>query len=295
MAVQDLSAVQRGGAILVEFTVPQATTESMPIRKALKLDLRIGTVGAAFHADSWAAGAKPVSGAKYSEGTARYEIPAAEWTGKVATVGVRAIGANGKASAWSNFVNLPVIAPPEKPREVHATDTAQGVRVAWTAQGDSFRVFRRAGEAGDFALAATVQRPEWTDPATDFDKPYAYRVQAVVKLAGGREAEGDLSEEAGITPRDAFPPAAPTGLAATAAPNSVELSWNPNTEPGLGSYDVYRATGGGAFEKIADALAAPAYSDRTAEHGKICHYAVTAVSRTDHESQRSETVEITLP
>jgi hypothetical protein len=295
VGVQDLSAVQRGAVILAEFTVPLTTTENMPIRKALKLDLRIGTAGAPFDAGAWAAGARQVSGAKYGNGIARYEIPAAEWTGKDTTVGVRVIGSNGKASKWSNFVSLPVVAPPETPRDVRVTDTPQGLHVAWTAHGDSFRVFRRAGDAGDFALVATVQQPEWTDHATDFGKPYAYKVQTVVKLAGGKEAEGDLSEEAVITPQDVFPPAAPSGLAASLAPNSIELTWNPNTEPTLAGYSVYRSTGAAAFEKIADAVSIPAYSDRTAEHGKTYRYAVTAVSKTGHESPRPEPVEITLP
>jgi hypothetical protein len=294
-AVQDLSAVQRGAVIVAEFTVPLTTTENQPIRKALKLDLRIGMGGSPFDAGAWAAGAKQVSGATFGNGLAHYEIPSAEWTGKDATVGVRAVGFNGKASKWSNFVSLPVVAPPEKPRDVAVTDTPQGVHVAWTAHGDSFRVFRRTGDAGDFAPVATVQPPEWTDHATDFGTPYAYRVQTIVKLAGGREAEGDLSEEAGVTPRDVFPPAAPSGLGASVAPNSIELTWNPNTEPTLGSYSVYRSAGGAAFEKIADAVLIPAYSDRTAEHGKSYRYAVTAVSKTGHESPRSETVEITLP
>jgi fibronectin type 3 domain-containing protein len=188
-----------------------------------------------------------------------------------------------------------VVAAPEKPSGVAVRDTPQGVHVAWTARGDSFRVFRRTGDTGNFALAATVQQPEWTDHDADFGKAYAYKVQAMVKLAGGKEAEGDLSEEAGITPQDIFPPAAPAGLSASLAPNSIELTWNANTERTAGTYSVYRSTGGGAFEKIADAVPIPAYSDRTAEHGKTYRYAVTAVSGTSHESPRSETVEITLP
>jgi fibronectin type 3 domain-containing protein len=257
--------------------------------------LRIGTAGASFDAGAWAAGAKQVSGAKYSNGIAHYEIPSADWTGKDVTVGVRAIGSNGKAAAWSNFVSVAVIAPPETPRNVKVTDTAEGEHLVWTAKGDSFRVFRRMGEATDFLPVATAQQPEWTDHDVDFDKLYAYRVQTVVNLAGGKEAEGEMSAEVGVTPQDVFPPAAPAGLAASAAPSSIELSWNPNTERTMGTYRVYRSTGGGAFENVADGVAIPAYSDRTAEHGKSYRYQVTAVSRTGHESPRSETVEITLP
>jgi hypothetical protein len=294
-AVRDLGAEQRGGSILAQFTVPITTTENMPIRKALKLDLRIGAAGSPFNAAAWAAGAAQVTGEKISNGVARYEIPAADWAGKTATLGVRAIGANGKASQWSNFVALPVVAPPEKPQDVHAADTAQGVHVTWAAHGDSYRIFRRVGEDADFTQVATAQQPEWTDGAIEFGKLYTYRVQTVVKVAGGREAESDYSDTASATPQDVFPPAAPTGLTASPAPSSVELTWNANTEANMGSYSVYRAAGGGDFQKIAGGIAIPAYSDRTAAHGPAYRYAVTAVSSAGHESPRSGVVEITLP
>lgn len=294
-AVQDLGAEQRGGSILAQFTLPLMTTESMPIRKALRIDLRIGTAASPLNPDSWAASARAVSGARYDKDIVRFEIPAADWAGKTAVVGVRTIGQNGKPSAWSNFVTLPVVAPPETPQDVRATDTPQGVQVVWSAHGDSFRVFRRAGEEGDFAEAATVQQPEWTDPATEFGKLYAYRVQTVVKLAGGREALSEFSDTATVTPQDVFPPAVPTGLTASPAPSSVELTWNANSESTLGGYNVYRAAGTGAFERIAENIALPAYSDRAAAHGAPYRYAITAVSKSGHESPRSEAVEITLP
>jgi len=295
MAVRDLGAEQQGDAILAQFTLPTTTTENQPIRKTPRLDFRIGVGGSPFDASAWAAGATVVSGATYRNGVAHYAIPTAAWAGKTATLAVRAIGANGKAAAWSNLVTLPVVAPPEKPRNVRATDTAEGVHLTWEARGDGFRVFRRAGEEEDFTQAAAAEQAQWTDQAIEFGKAYTYRVQTMVKLAGGREALSDFSDTASATPQDVFPPAAPTGLGASTAPNSIELTWNANTEATLGSYSVYRAAGPGAFEKIAEGVTLPAYSDRKAAHGQSYRYAVTAVSRTSHESPRSETVETTLP
>ncbi len=293
--VEDLAAVQRGSTIFVQFSVPARTTEDILIKKPLKLDLRIGTSGASFSAEAWAAQARPAAGGKVDHGAARYEIPCAEWIGKEAILGVRAVGANGKESKWSNFVRLPVVSPPERPAGLRVTSTPQGVLVAWTARGESFRISRRAGGETGFTPAATVAQPEWTDPAADFGKRYAYQVRTIVKLAGGREAESEPSEEAAITPVDVFPPPAPSGLRASAAPTSIELIWVPGGAANLGGYRVYRSAAGGEFEKIADAPAIPAYSDRTAEHGKSYRYAVSAVSRAGYESPRSEAVEATLP
>ncbi|MGD0500640.1 MAG: hypothetical protein ABSC23_19645 [Bryobacteraceae bacterium] len=293
--VQDLSATQRGAAIAVQFHVPPRTTENAPIREPLKLDLRIGTYGSPFNAEGWAAQAKQIAGGKIENGMARYEIPSGDWTGKAAIVAVRAIGANGKAANWSNFVVVPVVPPPETPRAVRAAATPQGMRISWTARGANFRVFRRAGDETGFTVVANVDRPEWTDPATEFGKRYVYRVETVVKLEAGKEAESEFSEEAAITPANEFPPAAPAGLRAVAALNSIELNWEANAEPFLGGYRVYRSTGGGPFEKIADIGPTPAYSDRTAEPGKTYRYAVSAVSKTGHESPRSEAVETGIP
>jgi len=278
----------------VRFPIPQFTTENRPLKQPLKYDLRVGAPAAATLA--WESQAKAASGVHAENGVAVYEVPAADWVGKDATIRARVIGPNGKASDWSNAVTLTVVPPPETPRDVTAASTAPGVRIIWTARGDQFRIFRRAGADRAFPVvaAATVEKPEWVDPNAEFGKPYVYRVETVAKLGEGKEAVSDFSAEAQITPEILFPPATPAGLAASPAPDSIELTWDANTESFLAGYRVYRAAAGGQFEKIADSGALPAYSDRAVEHGKTYRYAVTSVSK-GYESPRSQTVEVTLP
>jgi fibronectin type 3 domain-containing protein len=186
-----------------------------------------------------------------------------------------------------------VVAPPDRPAEVHAEATAEGVRLTWRARGDSFRIYRRTG-SDRFAPVATAPQSPWTDSAAEFGKHYIYQVQTIVKLPNNLEAESDPSEEAAITPEDRFPPAVPAGLNAATAPNSIELSWEGDTEPDLAGYRVYRSTGAGPFEKIGDLLV-PSYSDRAVEHGKAYHYAVSAIDKSGNESARSGLVEAILP
>ncbi len=50
------------------------------------------------------------------------------------------------------------------------------------------------------------------------------------------------------------PPAAPTGLAATPAGNQVSLTWNPNTEPYLAYYKIYRNQTSGFIPSSADSI-----------------------------------------
>src|ERR1035441_3711882 len=113
--VSDLAAVPRGGHIIVQFTVPVKTTEGHAIAGPLKLDLRAGPADP-FEVNQWAGSARRIPPGAMADGIARYEIQATDWTGKELIFGVRVMAGNGKQSGWSNFVVVPVVTPPEKPR-----------------------------------------------------------------------------------------------------------------------------------------------------------------------------------
>jgi hypothetical protein len=279
--VTNLQARQQGSRILVQFTLPVMTTEGIAIKTPLRTDLRIGAGEVA----------KNVAGGSVKAGVAHYEIPAGEWAGKQVNLAARVAGANEKESAWTNFENLEVVDPPAAPGSVTARNAPDGVTLTWGGPAGTFRVWRREGNATEFTAAATVDHSEWTDRAAAAGKPVAYYVERVVKVSGGREATSDPSETAEITPKDTFPPAAPAGLRASAAPSSIELFWERNPEADVAGYRVYRAGPAGEFEKIADVGQAPAYSDRTAESGKMYRYAVSAVDQAGNEGARSAVVE----
>jgi hypothetical protein len=296
--IADLAAIQRGSHVIVQFTVPTKTTEGHPIPQPLKLDLRAGTAAEPFDEDQWATAARQVPEPPLSGPVARYEIPVAEWTGKDLIIAVRPIAGNGKHAQWSELLVVPIVPAPETPRSVSATAVASGVRLTWQAHGPSFRVFRKSaspGQSQDFALLATVEKPEWADTTAEFDQPYVYLVQTVAALPNHKVAESDLSAEVPITPHDTFPPATPTNLQPSLAPNSIELSWDANSEPDLAGYRVYRASTRGDFVKLADVSAIPSYSDRSAVHGQTYRYSITAFDRAGNESARSAPIEILLP
>lgn len=293
--VTDLAAIQRGPNIIVQFTIPELTTEGREIKEPVKLDLRIGAWGESFDAAKWEAQAKSIPQGPPKAGFAYYEIPAAQWINQEPVLAVKVVGANGKDVGWSNLLAIHVVPPPERPSAVTTIATAQGVHLTWRAAGATFRVFRKAADAKEFALVATVQQPEWTDATAEYGKPYTYEVQTIAALANNKEAQSDLSEDASLTPVDTFPPAAPSGLTISVAVSSVELVWDRNTEPDLAGYRVYRATGAGAFEKIADVSQIPSYSDHSVEHGKTYRYAVLAFDLAGNSSARTEPVEVMVP
>src|ERR1019366_3743233 len=151
---------------------PQPPLANIPPRvsdlAALQRDLRAGTANQC-EPNQWAASARQIPPGAMANGIARYEIPAADWIGEEVIFGVRAVAGNGKQSGWSNFVVVPVVTPPEKPVGIAPAVTLQGVRLTWQGRGADFRVFRKTGD-GDYAPVANVQKPEWTDTATEFGK-----------------------------------------------------------------------------------------------------------------------------
>jgi hypothetical protein len=293
--ITGLSSTQRGARLLVQFTPPPLTTEGLPIKPPLELDVRIGPGTEPVEEAVWAAGATKLPRGTVASGVATYEASVAEWTGKEVVVGVRAIGSNRKSSGWT-FASTLIVPVPQTPSALRADNTEQGIRLTWTGPESAFRIFRRTGN-NPLQPIADVSRPPWTDTSTQFGQQYTYAVRALVKLpessTAGHEAESELSPEASFTPKDEFPPATPSGLRAAAAPHSIELSWNSNDEGDLAGYRVYRGVGGGPIERVAE-VEVPAYSDPNVEPEKIYRYAVAAFDRAGNESTQTAPVELQL-
>lgn len=89
-----------------------------------------------------------------------------------------------------------------------------------------------------------------------------------------------FSNRAAIVPRP--PPAPPTGLAATARAEGIEVAWEPGTEAaGLAGFHVYRRLAGDRAFGPPLRLTGPAqasFLDRDARYGQSYIYAVTAVA-----------------
>jgi hypothetical protein len=291
--ITGLSSTQRGARLLVRFTPPQLTTEGLPIKPPLALDVRIGPGTEPVEESVWAASATKLPRGELANGAATYEAPVTDWTGKEVIVGVRAIGSNGKSSGWT-FGATFIVPELQMPSGVHADNTEQGIRLTWNAPESAFRIFRRTGN-DPLQPIADVSRPPWTDTSTQFGQQYTYAVQAIVKLpesaTAGHEAESELSAQVSFTPKDEFPPATPSGLRAAAAPRSIEISWNGNSEADLAAYRVYRGVAGGPLQRVAE-VEVPAYSDPNVEPEKIYRYAVAAVDRSGNESTQTAPVEL---
>jgi len=137
---------------------------------------------------------------------------------------------------------------------------------------------------------------------------YTYTAQRVrtISLANqSLELRSAPTEPATVAVRDAFPPEVPAGLVAvpgfsgetaTQRP-TIDLSWEPDIEPRIAGYRVYRREGdSGAWQPLTPNLVpAAAYRDATVVAGHTYTYRVTAVSSAGNESAPSPEATETAP
>jgi hypothetical protein len=134
--------------------------------------------------------------------------------------------------------------------------------------------------------------PTYEDTGLTTGIEYTYQVQAHDKSPSQNET--GWSTEASATPVD-VPPAAPTGLAATAGDSQVSLDWNDNAEPDRAGYNIYRSTTQGSdyIQINASLVLTSDYVDSTVVNRTTYYYVVTAVDQALNESGSSSEVSVT--
>lgn len=293
-ATMDLTAVERGNNLDVNFTIPALTTEGLIVKQIGGVELRIGpNPSMPFEVGKWSNSAMTIEvPAPEKAGPMHVSVPVQRsFIGREMVLGVRTIGAKGRASDWSNLVTLAVEHPVGSPVDLTSVLNEKGVLLTWKAPGGvTFRIFRKAqGEPQPTPLAMAADH-QYLDTTAEYGTHYEYWVKAV----GGR-AESELTGPIAVTPEDKFPPAIPAGLNASAGLQTIELAWERNTEPDFKGYRVYRRIGEGSFEKIGELIEAPSFSDKKVETGKRYGYAISSLDQAGNESGKSPVVEMDAP
>ncbi|MDH5442875.1 MAG: fibronectin type III domain-containing protein, partial [Hadesarchaea archaeon] len=206
--------------------------------------------------------------------------------------------------------SAPDTTPPAAPTGLTATAVSSSqIDLDWAnnTEGDldHYNVYRSTTSGftpgpGNFVTERTVSN--YSDTGLSASTTYYYKVTAV----DTSNNESNPSAQASATteaPADTTPPAAPTGLTATAVSSSqINLDWNNNTEGDLDHYNVYRSTtsgftpGPGTF--VAERTVS-SYSDTGLSASTTYYYKVTAVDTSNNESnpsaQASATTEAAPP
>jgi fibronectin type 3 domain-containing protein len=279
VTITDFRAWEYGDNIEFEFTLPDKTTENLPLTRVRSIELRGGE-----DASQSKIIALPVS----KPGPVTGQVPAREWIGKTILLAVRATGPKGKASAWSNPTVLGVIQPLAPPSTLKPQNVEKGVELTWTGMGPRYRIFRAEADGQPQQLADS-DGPRYLDETTAFGTRYRYMVQAIA----AENQWSVVSEAAEITPIDTFPPEVPEGLSAVPTPQAIELAWTRNTETDFRGYNIFRSVDNAPFEKYASLVEVPTFSDSKIQAGKKYRYMVSAVDLTGNESARSAPAEAT--
>lgn len=154
---------------------------------------------------------------------------------------------------------------------------------------------------GDTLYFFKVSGPEWLNVSLDgtlsgtpdIDDAGINEFLVQVNSRGGRD-QATISIVVDL-PLDspAGAPNDPSGLDAVAGNNSVNLTWNPNSEADIYGYKIYRSSVSGSYGPAIDwVVGASAYTDSTVENGTTYFYKVTAVDRANNESNLVSSPEV---
>ncbi|HEV59241.1 MAG TPA: hypothetical protein ENN87_17360 [Phycisphaerales bacterium] len=147
----------------------------------------------------------------------------------------------------------------------------------------------RSADNSDFGEIAVTTESAYVDGGLAENVTYYYIVIA-------RDAAGNCSADSEITwattTSDTTPPAAPSGVMATAGDGQVSLDWDDNPEADLAGYMVYRSDGDG-YQLVATGLLESRYLDAGLINGTTYSYVVRAVDASGNPSADSESVSAT--
>lgn len=194
----------------------------------------------------------------------------------------------------SNFSNEASAHPPlERPDGLIATAGDQAVTLDWEAVSgklEDYRVYQ--GSGNDASVIATVDVGITTYQVSGLNNGTTYTFSVSAVDSSG--IESNRSEEVEATPKgDNTPPPPPSGVLATAVPDTANLRWVPSdTVSDLRQYRVYRDTqpidslsGPSNYAALTNVNASDtSFSDVGVQNGTTYYYRITAVDSSGNES-----------
>jgi fibronectin type 3 domain-containing protein len=231
---------------------------------------------------------------------------------------VRYVNAAGQRAAFSNFLLIEPSARVAQPPALVTTGTElaeSSITITWQPPAANidgstpvnllgynvYRVDKEQDELGDTPLnSAPVAGTQFVDQSFKFGESYQYFVRSVSLGTGGAQVESLNSNALSISPRDNFPPSAPSSITIAAAPGSLSLFFPANPEADVAGYTIYRSTDPDLPKErwtrlIPALLERTTFHDENVESGKRYYYYITATDRAGNVSPPSEVVSETVP
>jgi large repetitive protein len=221
------------------------------------------------------------------------------------TYRVQPVNRHGTAGPPSVEVSVDFLPAPLPPTGLSASTGDGFVELTWQAPPlpgspdnslpRGYNVYRAEGPGSygrDPINGNPISETRFRDGGVVNDTIYRYVVRSVAGERPPRRESQD-SNEISATPTDYTPPAPPRGLVAVPGQGGIALSWEPNAEPDLLGYRIYRRESPALTGiRLTEApVPATTYLDRTAQSGKSYVYTVTAVDRSRHQNESAPSVE----
>jgi uncharacterized protein len=225
---------------------------------------------------------------------------------------VAAVNSGGYPGVESDQAAARLLVPPAVPANLRAAVASHTAKLSWDeARLDvsgkpvddlaGYNLYR-AKKPDEKPERAVNARPltgtSYADTGLVNGETYYYRLSAL----RGKEApltEGGQTAPVMAKPVDVEPPARPAGLRAVPGEGGVLLSWEPDVEPDLAGYRLYRQAAGEpkpvlVNEKLIEGIT---FKDTGASTGKTYTYTVTAVDDAvpPNESLPSEPATLNVP
>ncbi|MFZ0394411.1 MAG: fibronectin type III domain-containing protein, partial [Terracidiphilus sp.] len=319
--VTNLAAVRAGDQVTLTWTMPRRNTDKMILKTPMRVQICRGESSGACLPVTANLSLAPVAAATFTE-----VIPSdlASGAPRPLRYFVEVRNSRGRSAGPSNAAAVLAGQAPAPVADLNAEVRKDGIVLRWKPVDahDSVRLERTLenpprvqAHAGPMAapaepvhqiLSVASDEGKTLDQSIVFGRTYEYRAQRIARVdVDGKTLElaGELSAPVRIEALDVFPPAIPTGLAAVAnppakgEPASIDLSWQPNTEPDLAGYYVYRREAETPWQRISGSqpVPAPAFHDPSVQPGHTYTYGVSAVDQIGHESGRSADAEEIVP
>lgn len=187
-------------------------------------------------------------------------------------------------------VAQPDMTPPAVPATISATAVGNQVALAWSAVTASdlagYHVYQGSTRLTTTPITATTYS---VMSGLSYSTAYTFGVTSVDQ-SGNESAKRSTTVTTEAPPPDP-PPAKPTGLTATLAGLTANLSWTANSESDLAGYNVYV----GNTKLNGALLTGTSYTATGLVQGQTYSYTVTAVDQAGNESAKSDAKTVTVP
>lgn len=323
-----LSGAQRGNQVTLSWPAPLRNAPDQSVQSIRRIDVyRLAekpTAPLPLTEEEFAARATLIGSVTYDEiknaaDTLTY-ADTLELAGEPARLryAVRYVNASGQRAAFSNFLLIEPSARVAQPPELITTGkelAESAITISWQPPAANidgstpvnllgynvYRIDEAQSESGVTPLnSSLVAGTQFADQSFKFGAGYRYFVRSVSLGTDGAQVESLNSNSLPISPRDTFPPSAPSSITIAAAPGRLSLFFPANPEADVVGYTIYRSTDPGLpkerWTKLTTALLErTTFQDENVESGKRYYYFLTATDQAGNVGPPSEVVSETVP